>query len=279
MSYSLSFLGNPDGAARRLAAGQLVTARFQPSGVNPSNTNVVTNALGAQMASTGVFKTPEYVGWGKDDNNGLIVFRAELKTGQLTPVEVANKIKAVMPVLERALSAKRLTFLTIRHPTPSGEIVPAATPDTPETPDTGGGGGGGGGGGSAAEEENFFTRKVGGVPVWAIGAGVLTLGAGLVFVATRKKPAAIQANRRRARKRSLRPNDRRNEMEQYYRSAHGAADTRSRRALARQDAAYRMLDELTAPVTDSRGVTHMQGPDGRRAAYDLVREAYPDVDL
>ena len=277
MSYSLSLSGGggSDGTPRRLAAGQLVTARFQPSGVNPSNTNVVTNALGAQMASTGVFKTPEYLGWGKDDNNGLIVFRAELKTGQFTPLEVANKIKAVMPALERALSAKRLTFLTIRHPTPSGENVPAATPDTPVTPEAGGGGGG-----SAAEEENFFTRKVGGVPVWAIGAGVLTLGAGLVLVATmRKKPAAIQANRRRASKRSLRPNDRRNEMEQYYRSAHGAADTRSRRALARQDAAYRMLDELTAPVTDSRGVTHMQGPDDRRAAYDLVREAYPDVDL
>ena len=197
MSYSLSFLGDPDGAARRLAAGQLVTARFQPSGVNPSNTNVVTNALGAQMASTGVFKTPEYVGWGKDDNNGLIVFRAELKTGQFTPLEVANKIKAVMPALERALSAKRLTFLTIRHPTPSGEIVPAATPDTPETPDTGGaGGGGGGGGGGAQEEENFFTRKVGGVPVWAIGAGVLALGTGLVFVATRKKPASVAKNPR-----------------------------------------------------------------------------------
>lgn len=90
----------------------------------------------------------------------------------------------------------------------------------------------------------------------------------------------VQANRRRtSRSRGMRPNDRRWDMEQYYHSAHGAALVRSRRALARQDAAYRMLDELTAPVTDSRGVTHMQGPADRRAAYDLVREAYPDVDL
>lgn len=200
MSYSLALSGgSSDGAPRKLAAGQLVTARFQPSGVNPSNTSVVTNALGAQMASIGAFKTPEYVGWGRDDNNGLIVFRAQMRTGQFTPAQVADKIKAVMPALEQALGAKRLTFLTIRHPTPSGEIVPAATPDTPVTPDTGGGGGDGGGGdggggGSAAEEENFFTRKVGGVPVWAIGAGVLTLGVGLVLVA--KKPASVAKNPR-----------------------------------------------------------------------------------
>jgi hypothetical protein len=198
MSYSLSLSGggSSDGAPRRLAAGQLVTARFQPSGVNPSNTSVVTNALGAQMASIGAFKTPEYVGWGRDDNNGLIVFRAQMRTGQFTPAQVADKIKAVMPALEQALGAKRLTFLTIRHPTPSGETVPDVTPDTPVTPDAGGGGGGGDGGGGAQEEENFFTRKVGGVPVWAIGAGVLALGTGLVFVATRKKPASVAKNPR-----------------------------------------------------------------------------------
>jgi len=38
--------------------------------------------------------------------------------------------------------------------------------------------------------------------VWAIGAGVLVLGAGLVFVATRKKtaPAALAANTKRKRR-------------------------------------------------------------------------------
>jgi len=46
----------------------------------------------------------------------------------------------------------------------------------------------------SASEEGFFTRKVGGLPIWALGAGVLTLGAGLAWYATRKKPAAMQAN-------------------------------------------------------------------------------------
>jgi len=60
---------------------------------------------------------------------------------------------------------------------------------------------------AATEAPGFFAREVGGVPVWAIGAGVLVLGAGLVFVATRKKtaPAALAANRRRARLRRNAP--------------------------------------------------------------------------
>ena len=214
MSYSLSLNsvgslgdGSQTGTGlRRLGAGQLVTARFQPLGTTAANTNTVKAQLETRMASLGIFKTPEFVGWGRGDNNGLFVYRAELKTGQFTAQQVADTIKAAMPGLDTALGAKRLNFLTIRHPTPSGENVPAATPDTPVTPEAGGGSyggdGGGGGGGAQEEEESFFTRKVGGVPVWAIGAGVLVLGAGLVFVATRKKtaPAALAANTKRKRR-------------------------------------------------------------------------------
>jgi hypothetical protein len=158
------------------------------------------------MASLGIFKTPEYVGWGKDDNNGLFVYRAELKTGQFTAQQVADKIKAAMPGLDTALGAKRLNFLTIRHPTPSGEVVemvpeaPSIAPDSTSGggATTGGGGAttGGGGGGAAQEEENFFTRKFGGVPVWAIGALLMTLGGGLVLFAPRKKPASVAKNPR-----------------------------------------------------------------------------------
>jgi hypothetical protein len=267
---------------KRLGAGQLVTARFQPLGTTAANTNTVKAQLETRMASLGIFKTPEYVGWGKDDNNGLFVFKAEMKTGQFTAQEVANKIKAAMPGLDAALGAKRLNFLTIRHPTPNGEVVPAAVPDAPVTPG-GGSDGGGGGGGAQEEEEGFFTRKIGPVPVWAIGAGVLVLGAGLVLVATRRRPApaAMQANRRMTsnRRRALKPNDPRWEMEQYYRSPHGSALMRFQRTRNREEAAYRMWEELTRSFTDERGVTHVQSPDDRRAAYDLVREAYPDVDL
>jgi hypothetical protein len=113
--------------------------------------------------------------------------------------------------------------------------------------------------------------------LWAgVGAGVVALlGLGYLAINRQKAPKPLTSNRRRA----LKPNDRRWEMEQYYRSPHGSALMRSQRTRNREEAAYRMWEELTRSFTDERGVTHAQSPDDRRAAYDLVREAYPDVDL
>ncbi len=56
-----------------------------------------------------------------------------------------------------------------------------------------------------AEEEGFFAKKVGGIPVWAAGAlGIAAVG-GVVLLATKKKkPAAVAANRSRRRRRSRR---------------------------------------------------------------------------
>jgi len=212
MTYSTQLRGLGATEVHRFSIGQEVTARFTPHGVNASNQAAVFAALSAAMARTGVFKSPTYLGWGSAENAGLVVFKAQTKTDTFTAQQVANKLPAVIADITRALGAARLSFVSLRHATPNGPLVgaAAATPGssaiTPGAPDavpgveapaapvdpyatyapTG----------PAAEEPGFFTREVGGVPVWAIGAGVLVLGAGLVFVAMRKKaaPAALAAN-------------------------------------------------------------------------------------
>jgi hypothetical protein len=113
-----------------------------------------------------------------------------------------------------------------------------------------------------------------------IGAGALLLLVGLGVTLGGRKRAGMQPNRKRtSRSRGMRPNDRRWEMQQYYQSQHGAERRRAIQKQAREDAALRMWGELTAPVTDSRGAVHMPSPDDRMAAIELVRQAYPDVDL
>lgn len=55
-----------------------------------------------------------------------------------------------------------------------------------------------------AEDDGFFGKKVGGVPVWAIGGlGVLAV-AGLAVAMRKKKPKPVSANRRRRRRRARR---------------------------------------------------------------------------
>ena len=113
-----------------------------------------------------------------------------------------------------------------------------------------------------------------------IGAGGLLLLVALGVTLGGRKRAGMQPNRKRtSRSRDMRPNDRRWEMQQYYQSQHGAERRRAIQKQAREDAALRMWGELTAPVTDSRGAVHMPSPDDRMAAIELVRQAYPDVDL
>jgi hypothetical protein len=223
MSYSLAAMGTNDDVVRKMAAGQVVNVRLQPMGVNASNQGAVFANIERAMASLGIFRGKERLGWGADANRGLIVFRAPLSTGRYTLREIAGLVGPAMRRMP-AVGTARAALVTVTGPRATGAVVPAAAaaaaaapaatpgaapdaappadPDAPVTPeaslpaDTGGGGGGGG----EPAEEGFFTKKVGPVPVWAIGAGVLALGAGLVVFAMRKKPAAMQANRRRVRR-------------------------------------------------------------------------------
>lgn len=208
MTYSTQLRGLGATEVHRFSIGQEVTARFTPHGVNASNQAAVFAALSAAMARTGVFKSPTYLGWGSAENAGLVVFKAQTKTDTFTAQQVANKLPAVIAEVTRVLGAARLSFVSLRHATPNGPLVgaaaatpggsaitpgapdaapaaPTADPYAPYAPSS-----------APVEEPGFFTREVGGVPVWAIGTGVLVLGAGLVFVATRKKkaPAALAAN-------------------------------------------------------------------------------------
>lgn len=199
MTYARTFNGL-GATGDRFSIGQQITARFTPHGVNASNQVATFAALSTAMARTGVFGAPTYNGWGAGDNAGLVVFKASTNTDEFTPKQVANKMPAVIDDVTHTLGAPRLTFVSIVHPTPSGPAVASDTsalvaPDTsayaPTTQS-----------GAAAEEVGFFSRKVGGIPVWAIGGGVLALGAGLVTVAMvmrkKKAPAALAANRRGA---------------------------------------------------------------------------------
>lgn len=199
----------------RFSVGQEITARFTPHGVNASNQSAVFAALSAAMARTGVMGTPTYLGWGSADNAGLVVFKGRTKTDAFTAAQVGDKMPAVVADVTRATGAARLSFTSIRHAVPTGPAAAGAAP-------TAGGSATPGADvapptevppgevapwsqsapGTSAEAPGFFSREVGGVPVWAIGAGVLVLGAGLVFVATRKKatPAAVlAANMKRKR--------------------------------------------------------------------------------
>ena len=216
MTYSQPHMLRGLGASGdRFSVGQEVTARFTPQGVNASNQAASFAALSGAMARTGVFYAPTYVGWGAGENAGLVIFKAKTKSDAFTAVQVANKLPAVVAEVARALGAPRLVSVGIRHPIPSGPAAAAAASDAPGAP------GAPAEGGSAApyapsgegsEAPGFFTRTVGGVPVWAVGAGVLLLGGGLVFVATRKKaPAALTANRRRTKR--LAANPKRQELE------------------------------------------------------------------
>ena len=228
MSYSLSLSGGDGGGGgdvvRKMAAGQVVNVRLQPMGVNASNQVAVFANIERAMVGLGIFRAKERLGWGADANRGLIVFRAPLSTGRYTMRELANLVGPAMRRMP-AVGTARAALVTVTGPRATGAVVPAAAaaatpgaaaatpgaapdaahpadPAAPVTPEASlpadtGGGGGGGGGGAEPEEEGFFTKKIGPVPVWAIGAGVLALGAGLVVFAIRKKPAAMQANRRR----------------------------------------------------------------------------------
>lgn len=215
MTYATTLRGLGATEVHRFAVGQEVTARFTPHGVNAANQAATFAALSAAMARTGVFKSPTYLGWGSAENAGLVVFKALTKTDAFTAQQVANKLPAVIAEVTRVLGAARLSFVSLRHATPNGPLVggaaatpggsevapgapdaapaaPTVDPYAPYAPSS-----------APVEEPGFFTREVGGVPVWAIGTGVLVLGAGLVFVAVRKKkqaPAALAANRRRARR-------------------------------------------------------------------------------
>jgi hypothetical protein len=197
----------------RFAVGQEITARFTPHGVGAANQAATFAALSAAMARAGVMNAPTYLGWGSADNAGLVVFKGKTKTDAFTAAQVANKMPAVVADVTRATGAARLSFVSIRAPVPTGPAVEAAAPAaaTPGdaspgvAPDPGAAYAPATQPGAAVEEAGFFSRKVAGIPVWGIGVGVLALGAGLVTVAmvmNKKKkatPAALAANRRRAR--------------------------------------------------------------------------------
>lgn len=200
MTYSLALHGL-GATGDRFAIGQEVTARFIPRGVNAANQAGVFAALDAAMAQTGVFRSPSYRGWGSGANAGLVVFKAYTKTDAYTAQQVADMMKSVVAATTRTLGVVRLATSTITHPTPHGPAVaPAAAP--PAAPPPGGAGPAepppayappAADDGSAAESPGFFTRKVGGVPVWGIGAGIGTLGVVAIGAALlmRKKPAPV----------------------------------------------------------------------------------------
>ena len=191
----------------RFAVGQEVTARFVPHGVNAGNQVATLAALNAAIARTGVFNTPTYLGWGADANAGLVVLKAKTKTNAFTAQQIANKMPAVIADVTNALGAGRLSFSDLKHPTPTGPATAAAGgstgPAPAPAPEEGSAWA------PSTEEERaqaqrfndaererrnseggFFEREVGGIPVWAIGAGVLVLGAGLVLVAMKKRASA-----------------------------------------------------------------------------------------
>jgi len=217
MTYSHTALRGLGATGDRFSVGQEITARFTPHGVGAANQAATFAALSAAMARAGVMNAPTYLGWGSADNAGLVVFKGKTRTDAFTAKQVADKMPGVVADVTRALGAGRLSFVSIRAPVPTGPAAAgaaaspggsamtpapdAAPPLDPTGPsyaqytDPG-----------ATGQENigFFSRKVAGIPVWGIGAGVLVLGAGLVFVATRKKksptPATLAANRRRLRR-------------------------------------------------------------------------------
>ena len=219
MTYSHTALRGLGATGDRFSVGQEITARFTPHGVGPANQAATFAALSAAMARAGVMNAPTYLGWGSADNAGLVVFKGKTKTDAFTAKQVADKMPGVVADTTRALGAGRLSFVSIRAPVPTGPAAGgAAQPSTslPGVPDVAPPAEAQPGdvaqwapqsSGAPTEAPGFFAREVGGVPVWAIGAGVLVLGAGLVFVATRKKtaPAALAANRRRARLRRNAP--------------------------------------------------------------------------
>lgn len=95
------------------------------------------------------------------------------------------RLKAALPLIPSGVT--RLSLQQVNSEIEASRSAATVTPDSsrPATKSTSS---------KAQEDESFLTRKVGGVPVWAIGAGVLTLGVGLVLVA--KKPASVAKNPR-----------------------------------------------------------------------------------
>ena len=229
MSYSHALGNPPTARRtqdRRLAAGQKILVRLRPHGVNSANQSGVFVELDRAMANLGIFGRPEFREWGggarTPDSSGMIVYQAPLTTGRYTPTELVSVVARAIRGTEAALGAKRLSVVTVRWlEAPRGALVvykapqttsqrkdrpsgdapapapatpeasaadaaapaadqPSAEPATPGAPATAS---------PAATEENFFTRKVGGVPVYAIAGGaVLTVLAagGLYFLRRRR---------------------------------------------------------------------------------------------
>lgn len=139
-------------------------------------------------------------GWGPGGRVGVdVTLAAATRLGELKAagkgLQNRNVISGVSP---------GATLIDARTGVDASQItaapgVPAPPPGTPAdadapAPTT-----------SPTEEGNFLTRKVGGVPVWAIGGLGLVAVGGLAFALTRKKkPAAVAKNRRRRRRRRRR---------------------------------------------------------------------------
>lgn len=213
MSYSvqvsgLGFMGSL-GEVRRMASGQEVTVRVRPVGVNAKNQTQVFDELLKAIIRTGVLRSPKYLGWGAGENAGFIVYKANTATDRYTLREIANLMSAAVRKANEAIGQDRMVFSVVKSseaargplvdappsssnaPAPPQDIAqppppsapPAAPPAAPSAslqPSDH----------SQSDDEGFFGKKIAGIPVWALGAGMLVLGAGAVFLATRRKAAA-----------------------------------------------------------------------------------------
>ncbi len=203
MSYSMNLVERGSlgalGEVRRLAAGQEVTVRVRPIGVNAQNQRHVFEELRKAILRTGALKPASYLGWGAGDNAGLIVYKADTATDRYTLQQLANLMGPAVRSANTAIGENRMEFVTVRSSsaargpvvepvspsepsslTPSSSVSsqnnPTFTPAVETAP--------------ASEGDGFFGKKIAGIPVWAIGAGMLALGAGAVFLATRRKASA-----------------------------------------------------------------------------------------
>lgn len=190
--------GVPSADPRMVKQFTKVTATFRVKGINQTDktTTKVADALLAKAralySGNTVRKAGGGSGWLSGGRVGFeVILAATTRAGDIKQknFQAGQQTGSSMGV--------EFTDASTLIPSNAFEDAPPGTPPTPETSP------------SSTESENPLTRKVAGLPVWALGLiGIGVIGGGAVLL-TRKKKAPTPNRRRRPAKRKRRRSTRR----------------------------------------------------------------------
>jgi hypothetical protein len=178
----------------RLGKFQQTYKATGPSGWGTGNTVAAADALlrAARKQFTGqTVRKLGTTGWTSTGRIGFEVTLAQpMRWGEIKAkgklIESANPLSGVYDGLRLTDALTQKLSGTLAEPSVAAD--PAAVAELPAGPEPEEASGG---------DEGFLTQKIAGLPVWGIGIMGFGIVGGIAYLALRKKPASVTANRRR----------------------------------------------------------------------------------